>query len=474
MEKRKSSKGLIWSFFDSFLQQLVNFSIGIILARLLSPKEFGVVGIIAVFIALSNVIVNAGFSEAIINRKKVSEEEYSSVFWLNLMISGVVYFILFITAPLVESFFEIVNLSELIRVTGLSVIFMSLSIIQRTMLTRDLDFKRIAIISFISVILSGGVAIYMAFNGYGIYSLVIRMTLGQFLTMIFFYSFNRWKPLLLIKWSFINSIFDYSYKLFLSKLLNAIYNNVYYVIIGKVFSTDILGYYTRAENFKNVASINIANTINRVSFPVLSKIEVKEELRRKFILYFTITSLLSGYAMNILFINADNIILILVGEEWNISINYLRVLSISGLFIPIYMQNLSIQSVIGNATEYLRIEFYNKLLIIPGVFLAIYLGIDFLLQYIVSMSVVLYLFSVYKLRKVFNNLLQEQMKLLFPIGCMSFILIIMTSFISDFIDNEYFELLCQVAIISISFLFLIKYFYKNLNILNLEKIWRKK
>ena len=184
---KKSQNAFLWSFLDNILQQIVNFSVGIILARLLSPSDFGLIGIISVFIALSNTFVDSGLSDALIHKKNVKNEDYYTIFWANVALGGCTYIILFFVAPYLALFFERNELTLLIRITALSVIFMSLSSIQRTIFTKRINFKIITIVSIVAVFISGLVAVLMALNGYGVMSLVIRMVLGQFITLLVFY-----------------------------------------------------------------------------------------------------------------------------------------------------------------------------------------------------------------------------------------------------------------------------------------------
>ena len=191
---KKSQNAFLWSFLDNILQQIVNFSVGIILARILSPSDFGLIGIISVFIALSNTFVNSGLSDALIHKKNAKDEDYHTIFWANVTLGICTYIILFLVAPYLASFFERNELTLLIRITALSVIFMSLSSIQRTIFTKRINFKIITIVSIVAVFISGLVAVLMALNGYGVMSLVIRMVLGQFITLLSFYIISKWRP----------------------------------------------------------------------------------------------------------------------------------------------------------------------------------------------------------------------------------------------------------------------------------------
>ena len=339
MKNKRNS--LLWSFIDNFSQQIVNFIVGVILARLLLPSDFSVIGVIMVFIAISNVFVNFGFNDAIINKKKVTQLDYSTVFWANITLGLLVYIILYFSSPFVELFFDMYNLSYYIRLTGLSIIFSSFSSIHRAKLSRELDFKTISVVSLYAVVISGASAIYMAYNGHGVISLVLRMTLGQFLTLLFFVIFNKWFPQIKFNFKLLKEIAAFSSNLFLSRLLNVLYNNVYYFIVGKIYLQDTLGFYTRAENYKNILSLNIATAIQRVSFSELSRYENKIQREESFLKFISITIVLSFLSMLMLNICSHEIIIITVGLKWLPSVLLLKIMTLSGFFSPLYFINLN-------------------------------------------------------------------------------------------------------------------------------------
>jgi O-antigen/teichoic acid export membrane protein len=451
MTKSRTLNGLFWSFSDNFLQQLINFIVGIILARLLLPEEFGILGIITVFISISNVFVDGGLSDALINKKDVSQEDYSTVFWVNVAI-GIFCFILFyFTAPLIALFFQLETLIYPIRITALSLIFFSLSSIQRTIYTKRLDFKTITKVSLISVLVSGVVAIYMAYTGFGILSLVYRIVIGQILTVILFYLFSSWRPLLIFNVDSFKGMVSYGINLFFSKLLNTTYNNFYYFIIGKWFSPAILGYYTRADTFKNITSINVINTITRVSFASLSAMEKEKQLIgfKEFLLG---TFFIISFLMAILFCCADPIILILLGDKWYPSIEYLKIISFSGLFLPIYFMNLNFLAVIKKTKYYIISELVTKITIIPITILGVILGIKVLLWMIVFHSFFSYLFICYQIERASGYKVISQIKMLSKMFFTYIFAILIVYLCQHFYDfNIYVNLFITLGIIVLIF-----------------------
>ena len=271
--KQKTISGLLWSFIDNFANLGITFIVGIILARLLSPKEFGLIGMLTIFIAVSQSFINSGFSQALIRKKDPSQEDYSTVFYFNMIIGVVCFLVLFLCAGLISRFFKEPQLKPLVQVLGLSLIINAFTIIQQTILTKRIDFKLQAKISIISSVVSGVTGIGMAFAGYGVWSLVIRTITMYAMSSILLWSWNRWKPDLVFSIQSFKELFSFGSNLLISGLIDTIYRNVYYLVIGKYFSAQELGYYTRADQFSSLPSSNLTSVIQRVSYPVLSSIK---------------------------------------------------------------------------------------------------------------------------------------------------------------------------------------------------------
>ena len=231
--KEKTISGLFWSFTDSFTSQGIQFVAGIILARILTPREFGLIGMLTIFIAISQSFIDSGFSNALIRKKECTSEDYSTVFYYNIVVSLLFYILLFTFAGIISDFFKEPQLKDLIRVLGCGLLFNSLAIIQRTILTKDLNFKLQMRISVIASSASGVLSISMAYMGYGVWSLIV-LTLGRFaLTSFFLWVWSEWRPLLLFSKKSFYELFSYGSKILLSGLIDTIYRNIYYLIISK-------------------------------------------------------------------------------------------------------------------------------------------------------------------------------------------------------------------------------------------------
>jgi len=473
MKNKRNS--LLWSFIDNFSQQIVNFIVGVILARLLLPSDFSVIGVIMVFIAISNVFVNFGFNDAIINKKKVTQLDYSTVFWANIILGLLVYIILYFSSPFVELFFDMYNLSYYIRLTGLSIIFSSFSSIHRAKLSRELDFKTISVVSLYAVVISGASAIYMAYNGHGVISLVLRMTLGQFLTLLFFVIFNKWFPQIKFNFKLLKEIAAFSSNLFLSRLLNVLYNNVYYFVVGKIYLQDTLGFYTRAENYKNILSLNIATAIQRVSFSELSRYENKIQREESFLKFISITIVLSFLSMLVLNICSHEIIIITVGLKWLPSVLLLKIMTLSGFFSPLYFINLNYFAIIGNTKKLLQIEFLTKFFVIPVIFIGLYTNIECMLFSIVGLNLLNLVVILITLKKMTLIIVATQIKLIGK--AFSYSLVIFAIYYLILGDKVYYNVTVSLflKVISITIIFLSCYFvFQKKEITNLVKIFTTK
>ena len=272
----RTLKGTFWSAADAFLGQGVSFLVGIVLARLLSPDEYGLIGICLIFTTVLNGIVDSGFSSALIRKKEVSQTDYNTMFFTNLVISAVLYLVLFFCSPAISHFFGRAELVPLIRAMGCVLFFNALSITQYTVLTKRLDFKTKTKASFASAVGSGAIGIGMAFAGCGVWSLVAQQLSKQLLYTVCLWILNRWKP----GWDFSRESFRYMWgfgsKMMLSGLLNNLWNELYKVVVGKFYSPATLGQYSRSSEYASIFSSNLTSIVQRVSYPALAEIQDDE------------------------------------------------------------------------------------------------------------------------------------------------------------------------------------------------------
>ncbi|MFT6842893.1 MAG: teichuronic acid exporter, partial [Psychroserpens sp.] len=335
--KQKTVSGLLWSFIDNFSKLGLTFVIGIILARLLDPREFGLIGMITIFIALSQSLVDSGFTQALIRKKDCTQADYSTVFYFNLFVGIILYTVLFFYAGAISRFFDEPQLLLIVQVVGLSIIVNAFTIVQRARLIKAINFKLQTKISIIASMSSGIIGIMMAYSGYGVWSLVFKTLLGFTITSLLLWIWNKWKPSFEFSRNSFKEMFSFGYKLLTSGLIDTAYRNIYLLVIGKYFSAAELGFYTRADQFSNLPSQNITSVIQRVSYPVLA--EIQHDIPRLKTAYQKIiksTMLITFVSMIILAVVAKPLVLTLIGEKWLPSVIYLQLLSFGGMLYPLH------------------------------------------------------------------------------------------------------------------------------------------
>ena len=395
--------------------QLVQFIVGLVLARILSPAEFGLVGMITVFLAISQSIADGGFGEALIRKKEAGDADYSTVFYFNLTTSVVIFILFYLFAPAIAGFYRQPELIDISRALGTIIVINALCITQRIQLTRKVNFKSQMKINLTSTIISGIVAIVMALWGYGVWSLVWRSIIRSVIQAFMLWYTSKWVPSLVFSRESFRALFSFGSKLLLSGLIDTIYNNVYLLIIGKFFSAPQLGYYTRADQFSRLAVRNLTGTVQRVSFPVLSQVQddnqkLREGFRKVIITIMLITFfILLGMAAI-----AEPMVLTLIGEKWLPSVEYLQLLCFASLLYPLHALNMNLLSVKGRSDLLLKLEIVKKLLAVPVIIAGIFLGIRALLIGMIVLSFITYFMNSYYSGRLINYSSREQLADILP------------------------------------------------------------
>ncbi|MBR5531976.1 MAG: lipopolysaccharide biosynthesis protein, partial [Bacteroidales bacterium] len=269
----KTLKGMIWSFAENFSLQGIQFVIGVLLARVLSPSDYGMVGMLAIFTAVAGTLINSGFSTALVRKTDRTQTDLSTTFYFNIAVGFVLYFALFFSGPLIADFYNTPLLSGLIKVTAISLILNSLCIVQQALFTIKMDFKTQAKISIIGALVTGAGGITMAYSGYGVWSIVWPGVFGGAVRCILLWVWGKWRPTWEFSWKSFKELFGFGSKLLASGLIDTIYNNIYPIIIGKKFSAADLGQYTRGDGYANLPATTVTGVLGRVTFPLLCQIQ---------------------------------------------------------------------------------------------------------------------------------------------------------------------------------------------------------
>lgn len=411
----KTVTGLFWSAVERIIQIAAQFITTIILARMLSPSDFGLIGMLALFMAISQSIIDSGFGSALIQKQDVSQIDYSTVFYINLLFGFALFLGLYFSAPLLSKFFNQPVLVTMTRVLALSPLINSLGIVQHTILTKKLQFKVIAKISIIAVVVSSVISIFLAFTGFGVWSLVFQILSVNFTRTILFWIFNRWKPYFCFSYNSLKSLFSYGSKLFLAGMIDQFFKNIYKFIIGKQYDSVNLGYYIQAKRMQEIPVLNILSIMQRVTFPVYSTIQ-NDILRLKYVYRKTIkaTVYLNFPIMIMLIILAPQFVPILLTTKWVPSIVYLQLLCISGLFYPLSALNLNILKVKGRTDIFLYLELVNKVFTIVAIILTIKLGVIYLVIGYVIVNFIYFSTNIVFSGKIIDYSVREQIQDIFP------------------------------------------------------------
>lgn len=394
--KQKTLNAGMWSLIDAIGQRGVQFIVGIILARLLIPEQFGLVGMLLVFMAVAQTFVDSGFGSALIQKQNITEKDTCSIFYFNIFVSGISAGCLCLFAPWVASFYGQAILAPMLQVLSSALVINSFGQVHNILLNKALDFKARAKITMYASVLSGLIGIGMAFWGYGVWSLVAQQIGNAICSTILLWVFSSWRPAWLFSFQSLRKMFGFGSKLLTSGLLNTIFDNIYLVVIGKLFSPADLGYYTRANTLQQLPSTTLSGVVGRVIFPVFSTIQddperVKRGMKKALImLVFINFPLMIGLAAV-----ARPLILVLLTEKWSPCIPYLQLLSLVGLIYPLHLINLNVLQALGKSDLFLRLEVIKKLLIALNIVITWRWGIMAMLIGQVAVSLISYYLNAY-------------------------------------------------------------------------------
>jgi teichuronic acid exporter len=473
--KKKTIAGLFWGFTDSIANQGLLFIIGIILARLLSPKEFGLVGMITVFIAVSESLINSGFSQALIRKKECTNTDLSTVFYFNLVVGILIFGILILSAPVISRFFEEPQLVNLIRILSIVLIIDALTMIQRTTLIKRIDFKLQAKVSVISTIFSGVVGITMAYTGFGVWSLVAKKLSQQAMNSMLLWFWNHWRPLLIFSRKSFLELFSFGSKLLVSGLIDTLYNNLYYIIIGKYFSAVELGYYTRADQFKDLPSKNINGIISKVSYPVLVQLhDDPEKLKAAYKRIIKSTMFVTFILMAVLAAVAEPIIITLIGEKWQPAIIYLQLLCFVGAMYPLHALNLNMLNVQGRSDLFLRLEIVKKIMAVPIIISGVIWGMKILIIGMWLNSLIAYYLNSYYSGRLINYAIREQLADIVPSILFSLFIGIIVLITGWILPAGYLTKLITQLLVSVILIFSISELFRVESYLYIKEIVKTK
>ncbi|MFW6275048.1 MAG: MOP flippase family protein [bacterium] len=435
--KQKTIAGVKWSFLDNIWKSGGQFVVGIILTRLLTPEDFGLIGMITIFIVIGQSLINSGFGQALIQKKNASSVDFSTVFYFNIFASTVIYLILYFSAPLIADFYNQPELIPLIKVICLSFIIDAIGRIHLVHLEKELDFKAPSIVGIISVVLSGVISIAMAYTGFGVWALVAHTLLKSLITTILFWWVSKWRPLLQFSMESLRSLFMFGSKILVAGIMQSIFQNIYYLVIGRIFSAQSLGYFTRATQFKDLPVLTTTRIIQKVTFPVFSKIQDDDD------------KLMSGYTQAIRILSAvvlpmmvlivtasEPLINIVLGDKWLPVVPYLQVMALYGWIHILFAMNHQVIIVKGRSDYYLQIKIIEKIFIILAILFTFRYNIMAMIYGHMIASILSYYVGNIYLYKVIKISIWHQFKNMAPFLLSAVLMLLSGILLSEQIDNK--------------------------------------
>jgi O-antigen/teichoic acid export membrane protein len=440
--KKKALVGIIWSAIERFSTQGVQFILSIFLARILSPKDFGLIAMVMVFLVVLDTINETGFGAALIQKQDRDDVDYSTVFIFNLVLGFFLYFFLFLFAPQIADFYGNQELIIITRILGLNLVISSLIVVQRAILIIKIDFKTQAKASFVAALLSGCIGIYLAYQGWGVWAIVCQTLISNLINLIMIWYMSKWVPKFLFSYTRFKTLFSFSYKLILSRLINVVFQNLYPLIIGKYFSVIQLGYYSKAKGFSDLPSSNITGIIQKVSTPFIC--ENQEDLPKmrsilsKFMLLATLITFPIMVGMIIL---AKPLITVLLTEKWLPAAYMLQLLCPIGMLYVLNTFNMNIFNAIARTDLALKVEIIKKGLVFISIILSVPYGIKVLLICQIIATCIELVINAYLSKKLIGYGLFQQFNNLKGVIFSSVVMGIVVFITVQLIDTSFLKLL---------------------------------
>lgn len=444
--KAKTAKGVGWGFADNIFGLGITAVANIILARILSPADFGIIGMTAIFMTLSTSLVDSGFTGALTRKKDTVKADFDTVFYFNLAVSCLLYAVLFFCSPFIARFFREPILVPVIRILGISLIINAFGIVQKIILVRRIDFRTQAWISLVSSFAAAVAAVAMAFYGFGVWSLVVLQVGKLAVNTILLWSVSRWHPGLCFSRKSFRDMFSFGSRLLITSIISTIWSEMYSFIIGKMYSSSVLGQYSRADKVKNMVTSNVSSVMQKVSYPVLASIQ--DEGERQINVYRKVlktTVLISFTAVFGVWAVAGPFILTVFGNQWLPAVDYLRIMCFSGLFLPLMMCSANVINADGRSDITLVLEILKTVMgLIPVVF-GIIFSVEALLWSMVGVSFILFVVHAAYVSKVIHYSVGRQLADILPTLCVSIVMALIVNAMNMLVMPQWLLLLLQIC-----------------------------
>jgi len=451
--REKTLNGFKWTFLDNVGRLGGQFVIGIVLARILTPEDFGLIGMLTIFIVIGRSLTNSGFGQALIQKKDANRIDFSTVFYFNIFTSIIIYLIIFVGSPLIAKFYREPQLVLLTKVLCLEFILNALSLIHITDLQKNLKFKAPSLIGIISVAISGATSIVLALKGFGVWALVTNTVLQSLITTLLLWKVSKWRPLLIFSVNSLKSLFAYGSKILLAGILNSVFKNIYFLVIGRYFQAESLGYYTRANQFTYLPLNTITLVITKVTYPVFSSIQ--DDIPKLKIGYTKSIRMLSALAlplMGIMYIIARPIIIIVLGDKWLPVVPYWQTMCLYSWVYVVYTINNLVITAKGYSGYYLRIQIANKALIVVSILVTYKYGITTMIYGHMVATILTYIIGSFYLNKIMKISIFFQIKNILPFIISAGFIVLSSLPLNSMNLNEFESLISNLAVGTVVYL----------------------
>lgn len=472
--KASITSNLIWKFGERIAAQLVTFIVSIVLARLLSPDDYGIISIVTIFITLANVFVVSGFGNSLIQKKDADNRDFSSVFYFNIIFSMILYIILFITSPYISKLYHMEILTPVLRVLGIRIILSGVNSVQQAYVSRKMMFKKFFLSTLIGTILSGVVGIVMAYSGFGVWALVGQYLINTTVDTIVLWFTVKWRPEFIFSIESMRKMFNYGWKILVSSLLDTGYNQLTGLIIGGFYNSTDLAYYNRGQQYPNLIVENINSSINSVLFPAISREQDNKERVRNITRRAIRTSSYIMWPMMIgLGVVAKPLISLMLTDKWLPCVPFLQIACFTYAFWPIHTSNLQAIKALGRSDIFLRLELIKKILGILIIVIVMNNGVMAIAISSIFITIISSFINAFPNKKLLNYRYIDQIKDILPSMIASIFMGIVITPISLIIKNNLSLIICQIMIggsiyMLLSYLFKFETYIYLINFLSLK------
>lgn len=475
VENQKSIvSGLFWKVLENGGSQGVQFVVSILLARILTPKEYSILALIMIFITIANVLVQNGFGTALIQKKEADERDFSSVFFLSLLVALLIYGIIYAISPVLANFYRMEILNDVLRVMGIVVFPGAIISIQYAIVARKMEFRKLFFSTLVASVLSGIISIFMATKGFGVWALVYQQIVYYITLMLMLFLTVKWTPKWILDGTRLKNLFGFGWKLLVASLIDTIFTNIQSLVMGRIYSDDTLGNYYRGEQFPKLIVQNISAAIQSVMLPVMSMVQdnrqkVRDMLKNAIMMSsFLVLPMMAG-----LFGIADNLVYVLLGEKWSGSVIFLRLMCIAYSFWPIHIANLQALNAIGRSDVFLKLEIIKKTIGVAVLFIGMTRGAVFMIALKAFADFLCTFVNAAPNKRLLNYSIVEQWKDLLPSVVISLMMGAAVYFAAQSMQRGWTSLLLQMLLGGVLYVVL-AVVSKNRNLQTLLNLMRKK